>query len=427
MIAEEYLGRSRLFRRLKSGPDGQLVEVYAARLAKDGLARHGTWRCLNLVGDLLSWIAGSRSKLTDLDERMVERYLRYRGGKQSIQPGDRAALKRWLSVLRDAGSIAPAALLPITSQDQIFEEFGDYLRRERGLAPKSIIRHQPFIRRFLHEVCPAGVGDLGRISQEEVIRYIERHARDWSAESGKAMCWSLRAFLRYLHHKGLNPLALAGCVPSIRQWKLASLPTYLSTAQVQKVLHGCDRATAMGRRDYAILVMLAKLGLRADEVATLTLDDVDWRSGEMLVRAKGRQRARMPIPPDVGAAVVAYLRDGRPKSSCRRLFLRTLAPNVGFASGCAITEQSTPACSNSIAAHPRGVVALMSQQLADLRQGCTRAEKPGREAVPEDMSPLVRVATDAGALESGLGDHRDCASGGKADVRSKTAEKQPAT
>jgi site-specific recombinase XerD len=337
MIAEEYLGRSRLFRRLKSGPDGRLVEVYAARIAKDGLAGHGTWRCLNLVGDLLSWIAAGRSKLTDLDERMVERYLRYRGGKQSIQPGDRAALKRWLSVLRDAGSIAPAVLRPITSQDQIFEEFGDYLRRERGLAPKSIVRHQPFIRRFLHEVCPAGVGDLGRISQEEVIRYIERHARDWSAGSGKAMCWSLRAFLRYLHHRGLNPLALAGCVPSIRQWKLASLPTYLSTAQVQKVLHGCDRATAMGRRDYAILMMLAKLGLRANEVTTLTLDDVDWRSGEMLVRAKGRQRARMPIPPDVGAAVVAYLRDGRPKSSCRRLFLRTLAPNVGFASGCAIT------------------------------------------------------------------------------------------
>jgi len=337
MVAKEYLGRSRLFRRLKNGAHGELVERYAVCLVNEGLARHGTWRCLNLVGNLLSWIAGSRSKLTDLDERMVDRYLRYRGGKQSIQPGDRAALKRWLSVLRDAGSIAPPALLPITSQDQIFEEFGDYLRRERGLAPKSIVRHQPFIRRFLHEVCPAGVGDLRRISQEDIIRYIERHVRDWSAESGKGMCWSLRAFLRYLHHRGLNPLALAGCVPSIRQWKLASLPTYLSTAQVQKVLDGCDRATAMGRRDYAILMMLAKLGLRANEVATLTLDDIDWRAGEMLVRAKGRQRARMPVPPDVGAAVVAYLRDGRPTSSCRRLFLRTPAPNVGFASGCAIT------------------------------------------------------------------------------------------
>jgi hypothetical protein len=143
MIAEEYLGRSRLFRRLKSGPHGQLVELYAVRLVKDGLARQGTWRCLSLVGDLLSWIARSRSKLTDFDERMVERYLRHRAGKQFIQPGDRAALKRLLSVLRDAGTIAPAALPPITPQDQIFEEFSDYLRRERGLAPKSIIRHLP--------------------------------------------------------------------------------------------------------------------------------------------------------------------------------------------------------------------------------------------------------------------------------------------
>ncbi|HUA56177.1 MAG TPA: site-specific integrase [Candidatus Sulfotelmatobacter sp.] len=337
MVAEEYLVRSRLFGRLKSSPHGRLVELYAARLAKEGLARHGTWRCLNLVAGLLSWIARRHSRLIDLDERTVESYLRHRSGRQSIQPGDRAALKRLLSVLRAAGAIAPAAPLPITPQDQVFEEFGHYLRSERGLTPKSVIRHLPVIRRFLHEVCPAGAGDLGKIRQEEITRYIERHARDRSAESGKAMCWSLRAFLRYLHHKGLTPLPLAGCVPSIRRWKLASLPTYLSAAQVQKVLDGCDRTTALGRRDYAILIMLAKLGLRANEVATLTLDDIDWRSGEMLVRAKGRRRARMPLPPDVGAAVVTYLRNGRPTSSCRRLFLRTPAPNVGFASGCAIT------------------------------------------------------------------------------------------
>jgi integrase len=112
-----------------------------------------------------------------------------------------------------------------------------------------------------------------------------------------------------------SPRALADCVPSMRRWKLASLPTFLPAAQVQKALDGCDRATPMRRRDYAILMMLAKLGLRADEVATLTLDDIDWHASEMLVRAKGRQRARMPIPPDVGAAIVAYLRSGRPKSS----------------------------------------------------------------------------------------------------------------
>ena len=319
MEVEEYLGRSRLYRRLRSGPHGRLVECYAVRLVEERLVRHGAWRCLNVVGGLLSWIAGRRYKLIDLDEQVVERYLRHRRGRQSIQPGDRAALKRWLSV------------------ERIFKEFDAYLRSERGLAPRSIVRHLPVIRRFLHEVCSGGAAALCKINQEDVIRYIERHAQDWSPGTGKAMCWSLRAFLRYLHHRGLNARSLADCVASMRRWKLATLPTYLSAAQVRKALDGCDRETVMGRRDYAILLLLAKLGLRADEVATLTLDDVDWRASEILVRAKGRQRARMPIPPDVGAAIVAYLRNSRPKSSCRRLFVRTLAPHVGFASGCAIT------------------------------------------------------------------------------------------
>jgi len=130
----------------------------------------------------------------------------YRARKQCIQPGDRAALKRLLSVLREA-----------------------------GISTRSAKRASPAIS----------------------------SARDRSAAYGTRMCWSLRAFLRYLHHKDLDPRALAGCVPSIRRWKLASLPTYLSAAQVQKVLDGCDRATTMGRRDYAILMLLAKLGLRA--------------------------------------------------------------------------------------------------------------------------------------------------------------------
>jgi site-specific recombinase XerD len=268
---------------------------------------------------------------------MIEEYLRHRSPKHCIQKGDRAALKRLLSVLREAGTITPAMRPPLTPHEQIFEAFSEYLQTERGLATKSIVHHLPFIRLFLDEVCPGGASDLGRISQDKVTRYIERHARDQSAVSGKAMCLALRSFLRYLHHKGLNPRPLAGCVPSIRTWKLASLPTYLSAVQVQTVLDGCDRATALGRRDYAILMVLAKLGMRASEVATLTLDDIDWRSGEMLIRAKGRQQARMPIPTEVGAAMVAYLRDGRPKSSCRRLFLRIPAPHVGFASGCSIT------------------------------------------------------------------------------------------
>jgi len=338
MEAEDYLGGSRLFRRLKNGPHGELVERYARRLVEERLARKGTRQCLNVVGGLLDWIAKRRCMLANIDEHVVERYLRPRASRQSVQTGNRAALKRWLSVLRDEGAIAPAAPPRLTPHEQIFKEFEDYLRTERGLAPRSIIRHLPTIRRFLHEVCGAGADGLGKISQESVIGYIERHARDWSPSTGKTMCWSLRAFLRYIHHRGLNPRALAGCVPSIRRWKSATLPTYLSAAQVQKALDSCDRSTAMGRRDYAILMMLARLGLRPDEVATLTLDDIDWRAGEMHFRAKGRQRAQMPIPPEVGAAIVEYLRNERQKSSCRRLFVRTRAPYIGFANGTAITQ-----------------------------------------------------------------------------------------
>jgi site-specific recombinase XerD len=334
---EEYLSRSRLFRRLRSGTHGQLVELYAARLVDVGLSKHGTWRCLNVVGNLLAWMASHRTELSKLDERMVAHYLRHQGAKQAIQLDDRPALKRWLLTLRTAGTIAPAVVPRDTPQEQIFAEFGNYLRSERGLTAKTVAHHQPAIRRFLFEVCSSGASDLCKIKQDEVIRYVECHARDWSPKSAKLMCWSLRAFLRYLHHTGLNPHALAGCVPSIRQWNLVGLPTYLSAAQVQKALDGCDRASAVGRRDFAILMMLSKIGLRADEVATLTLDDIDWRAGDMLVRAKGRQRARMPIASDVGAAIVAYLQEGRPKSACRQLFLRSLAPHTGFASASAIT------------------------------------------------------------------------------------------
>jgi len=333
----EYLSGSRLFRRLRSGAHGHLVELYAARLVEVGLSKHGTWRSLNVVGNLLAWMKSRRTKLSSLDERTVERYLRHQAAKQSIQLDDRAALKRWLLTLRSVGTISPAPVPTHTPLQQIFVEFGGYLQSERGLAATTIAHHQPAILRFLSEVCPAGVSDLGKIKQDEVIRYVECHAQDWSPKSAKLMCWSLRAFLRYLHHTGMNPHALAGCVPSIKQWNLVGLPTYLSAAQVQQVLDGCDRESAVGRRDFAILMMLSKLGLRAGEVATLALDDIDWRAGEMLVRAKGRQRTRMPIASDVGAAIVAYLQNGRPKSSCRRLFLRSLAPHTGFASASAIT------------------------------------------------------------------------------------------
>jgi hypothetical protein len=226
MTAEEYLGRSRLFRKLKRGPHGRLVELYAERLVRVRLAHHGVWRCLNLFSGLTSWLADNCLKLKDLDESAAENFLCYRSKRQTIQPGDRAALTRLLSLLRDIGLIAPAPTPQRTPHEQIFGEFSQYLRKERGLASTSIIAHLPHIRLFLHEVCSPGASGLAQIGPDDVVRFIERHAHDRSSASGKGMCWALRSFFRYLQQKGLNSLALANCVPSIRRWKLATLPTY---------------------------------------------------------------------------------------------------------------------------------------------------------------------------------------------------------
>lgn len=374
MRAVDYLNRSHLFRQLSNGPHGQYAKHFASRLARDGLRPHGTWRSLNLFRDLMRWAAANKLAAADLNEHATDAFLEFRAERQSIQPGDRAAMARLLSALRDAELIAPAEILRPTEHESIFQAFSDYLTKERGLVPASALSHLSVVRQFLREHCPSGAADLCKLNQEDVIQYIERHASDWRGNTGKEMCWALRAFLRYLYCADLVSVSLADCVPSIRRWKFANLPTCMSAQQVQSVLDGCDRTTAVGRRDYAVLMLLAKLGLRASEVAVLTLDDIDWQSGVMLIHGKGRRRSIMPIPSDVGAAIVAYLRDGRPQSACRRMFLRIPAPHVGLASGCAITMIAKQALDRAgIHGHAHRGAHLFRHSLATalLRSGAT--------------------------------------------------------
>lgn len=337
MNASDYLQRSTLYRKLVHGPYGEFSRVYAARLMDEGFGRRCTWRSLSLFRDLMDWHVGNGHDSQDLGEAHIEQFFEHRSAHWSINAGDRAALRRLLSALREAGLIPAAPPTERTEHEQIVDVFAAYLTNERGLAASTVESHKLLSHRFLREVCPAGADGFAALTPEIVIGYVERHALDGSADSGKAMCGLVRAFLRYLHLKSFISAALADCVPSIRRWRLAGLPTFLPPQKVQQVLDACDQTAAMGLRDYAVRMILAKLGLRASEVAALSLDDIDWHSGSILIHGKGRRQATMPLRHDVGAAIVAYIRYGRPASACRRLFLRTLAPHIGFASGCAIT------------------------------------------------------------------------------------------
>lgn len=337
MSVSAYFSSRTSLQRLHDGPLDIYIDPYAARLKKEGYGQQSGWRCIALVGAFSRWLMQNQLDLRNVNEQAVVHCLADRARYLRPQKTDRAALKRLLEVLREADAIAPAAPVALDLHEQIFEDFAGYLDRERGLTRVTIIRHLPVIRLFLKEMNVDRIDDFAGLGQTNIIGFIERHAQDQSPDSAKSMCWTLRAFLRYLRYEDRIPVDLAGCVPRVRRWRYASLPTYLSARQVQQVLDGCDRQTVLGRRDYAILIMLARLGLRANEIATLTLDDVDWRSGELRIHGKGRQRTQMPLPPDVGAAIAAYLRNGRPRSDSRHLFLRGIVPYTGFASSSAVS------------------------------------------------------------------------------------------
>jgi integrase/recombinase XerD len=189
----------------------------------------------------------------------------------------------------------------------------------------------PCIRKFLIERFREKPPVIREVRSSDVSDFILRQAPTMSPRRVQLVTAAFRSFFRFLFQDGEMQVNLALSVPSVADRRLATIPKYLSPDQVERVLGTCNRQTATGRRDYAILLLLARLGLRAGEVVSLQLDDVDWRAGELLVRGKGLLHDRMPLPVDVGEALTSYLRADRPPCKTRRVFVCMKAPRSGFA------------------------------------------------------------------------------------------------
>jgi site-specific recombinase XerD len=200
----------------------------------------------------------------------------------------------------------------------------------RALARPTIINYVPFIRSFLEDRFGSGRVTLSRLCASDVVRFVQRQAPRLHAKTAKLMTTALRSFLQYARYLGEVTLDLAAAVPIVANWSMTSIPRAISAEHVRQLLASIDRRTAVGRRDYAILLLLARLGLRAGEVASLELNDIDWNLGQVSVRGKSGQRNRLPLPTEVGKAIAAYLRRGRPDSTSRSVFLRARAPICAF-------------------------------------------------------------------------------------------------
>jgi site-specific recombinase XerD len=226
-----------------------------------------------------------------------------------------------VAVLAQGDRSVPAD--PVSALVVHYEKF---LVDERGQARRSCRNYTEVARSFLRFVSTGRELDLGALNAQLVIEFVTAESRRLKVASAKATTTRLRSFLRFLFIKGFTGVSLVGAVPSVAAWRLASLPKALTSAQVAALLSGCDRRRPIGRRDYAILVVLSRLGLRAGETARLALEDVDWRAGDLLVRGKGSRVDRLPLPVDVGEAVAGWLERGRPRCADRSLFVRMRPP-----------------------------------------------------------------------------------------------------
>ncbi|HEY3391868.1 MAG TPA: site-specific integrase [Lacipirellulaceae bacterium] len=402
MATATLIKKPRRLRRLEEGPLGVYIDLFSARLLKEGHCQQSAWRNIKVVGDFSRWLARKGIAAERIDEDIVQHYMRFRARCRHPSIFDRPALNRLLAVLHEADVIAPKRSVSSSALEQIAEDFRRHLSQCGGYATTTIISHLPTLRRFLSECCPEGTSSFRKLVAADITGFVTRHAPEQSTRSTQRACWTLRSFLRYLRYKDLISIDLSGAVPSVRTWRFRSLPKYLSPAQVEKVLSAVDRTAPLGRRDYAILLLLARLGLRASEVATLCLEDIDWRSGELTVRGKGRQRARMPLPTDVGTAIADYLHQSRPQSESRRVFLREWAPHIGFSSGTNVTAIAWSALTRAGVDAPSKGAHVFRHSLATqlLRAGASLTEIGQLLRHRSHDSTRIYAKVDLGALRT---------------------------
>jgi site-specific recombinase XerD len=327
-MLDDFLRDPAAAQRLRANPLGRHFDSLTTHLARQGYAWNTIRERIWGLAAFGRWIQRRGLAVGGLNRSVAERFCR-RGVARVRRQRDAAAVRLLLDHLERERVIAPVP--PVTERAPlalIRDRYSGHLRDDRAVAPVSVTRHWFIVRRFLVECFGEGPITLRDLRPDDVTRYLVRHVPAQSRVT--TLVSPLRSFLRFLWQAGETDRDLAAAIPPIRRPRLGEVPKYLPAGDVTRLLASVDRTKAPGQRNYAILLLLARLGLRAGEVVRLELADFDWRAGEVTVRGKGSIHARLPLPRDVGDALVAYLRTERPACATRRVFVCLRAPHRGF-------------------------------------------------------------------------------------------------
>ena len=386
--------------RLRVGPLAADLDGFATRLKAEGYARKSAMIKLRLVGHLSRWLQHQGLDIEALDEPRIDAFLLARG-PGSVRQGDGKTVRQLLAHLRANGRLPPVPssadnATPFAPIERRYERF---LVSERGLSRATVENYLPIIHTFLAERFATRTVALETLTVQDVNQFIVRKSRRLSHSSAKLLVTALRSFLRHLYQRAELPVDLASALLPVVSWRLSGVPKSLASEQVEAIIDSCDLSTATGRRDRAILLLLARLGLRGGEVAAMTLDDLDWDAGVVFVSGKSQRREALPLPRDVGEALATYLRNGRPRCATRCVFVRVRAPHRGFAGPAAVGDLVRRALARAGIDPPRKGSHLLRHSLATamLRHGASLEEigQILRHRHPETTQIYAKVDLEA--------------------------------
>ena len=318
-----------LLDRLRVGPLASYLDAYLKLIEQEGFLPSSVPMQMYAIARFSNWLQTVQLDLHQVDEATVERFLQR--DPSMLHGGESAPVRRFLALLCEMGLTATRPPESRNCQQRFIDEYRRYLRQERGLAETSLPNYVSFAEQLLSSRFGDSAMNFPELTATDVTKFVQDRAHKLSPGRAKLLVTALRSLLRYLRHQGEISVDLAECVPPVAVWSLSTVPKFLPAGAVQRILDHCERNTPLGKRNYAVLLLLARLGLRACEIVAMSLDDIDWDNGRLTVRCKGGRWSQLPLPSDVGEAIAIYLRSGRPSSFCRHVFLRHRAPIHGFA------------------------------------------------------------------------------------------------
>ena len=333
-----FFDSARRLQQLRNGPGGQFLDGFGRELSQSGYAKITSHIHIRSAAHFLYWTERNGIEIASLNEALVPDFCRHlkhcrcpRHGRTHRATGAQLLLR----YLRKSGIVSTGAPAPAVQTPALLTAFHQWMRQERGACAATIHNYSIYIRELL--------GSLG----EDPTRYdaqslrrcmLQMNLRNGrGVDTAKTSTLGIRMFLRFLIATGRCRVGLDRAIPTVAHWRLASLPRYMPAAAIERLIAACDTTTPIGRRDRAIMLLLARLALRADDIVQLRLEDIDWGGAWIHICGKGRLQTRLPLTQEVGEAIAAYLLDGRPVTESDRVFIRARAPFLPFSDSGAVS------------------------------------------------------------------------------------------